>query len=62
MILFLFCLFGMWPGVWAFFSKCFVIFGCLVVLVVRSCFMGFGGLVFSECFLVYFFGRGVGFM
>ena len=62
MILFLFCLFGVWPGVWAFFSECFVIFWCLVDLVFRSHLIVFSRFVFVRCFLECFFGRGVGFM
>ena len=49
-------------GCVGFFRVCFIMFGCLTRLVVRSRIMKFGRLVFIRCFLVYFLGRGVGSM
>ena len=58
----LFCLYGVWMGVWVVFRECFVIFGFLTGLVVWARFMRFDGLLLLRYFLVYFLGEGVGFM
>ena len=56
--LLLFCLCGVWPGVWIFPKGCFVMFRCLIGLEVWFCFMEFGRLMFSGYFLVCFLWGG----